>query len=291
MDYGRDDHGNSMDTATEIVGVYYEDKSVSGYLHSYGDVDYYTFVPARSCVMEIYTEGDTDTYGQLYCASGSLITANNNSNGNGNFKITAHLNAMERYFIAVSHNSSNGYGEYTLRFKFVRDFCNQILDEQYRVMFWYADNQDEYPEMGNYITRSKVYISNKAKLEFEIRVIEDRFNSKTGLRNVLDNGTTQDVLNFLLDTFISAIPIVGDVLSFAFNVGSIIYDFMSSADLVFYQQKTVEIENTNQYIIGEHWWFTDYPNGYLTGEHNSYSVGSGIYYGACLLYTSDAADD
>lgn len=125
VDYGRDDHGNSMDTATEIVGVYYQDKSVNGYLHSYDDVDYYTFVPARNCVMEIYTEGDTNTYGQLYCSTGALLDSDTDSNGNGNFKITAHLEGMKRYYIAVSHNSSTGYGEYTLRFKFVKDYMEK----------------------------------------------------------------------------------------------------------------------------------------------------------------------
>ena len=49
---------------------------------------------------------------------------------------------------------------------------------------------------------------------------------------------------------------------------------------MFYQQKTKEIENTNQYIIGEKYWFTDYPNGLATGMHTTYSVGSGVYYGA-----------
>lgn len=279
VSYLADDHGNTFETATQVPAVYYEDKSVTGYLHSENDVDYYAFVPARNCVMEIYTEGDTDTYGQLYCESGSLLDADDDSNGNGNFKITAHLEAMKWYYIAVRHNSPTGYGDYTLRFKFVKDYCTQLVDDQYRVMYWHADNQDEYPEMGNAITRSKVYISNKAKFEFEIRVIEDRFNYKTGLRNVLNNGTTQDVLSFLLDTLIASIPVFGDILSSAFNVGSIIYDFMSSADLYYYQQKTLEIENTNQYIIGEHYWFTDYWGGKLTGNYNSYSTGEGTYYG------------
>ena len=142
VDYGRDDHGNSMDTATEIVGVYYQDKSVTGYLHSYDDVDYYTFVPARSCVMEIYTEGDTNTYGQLYCSTGALLDSDTDSNGNGNFKITAHLEGMKRYYIAVSHNSSTGYGDYTLRFKFVKDYGKKtnVISAT-----WYNDTYDPLP--------------------------------------------------------------------------------------------------------------------------------------------------
>lgn len=279
VSYFSDDHGNTMDSATEVVGVYYQDKSINGELHSQDDVDYYTFVPARNCVMEIYTEGDTNTYGQLYCASGGLLDSDNNSNGNGNFKITAHLEAMKRYYVAVSHNSSTGYGDYTLRFKFVKDYCDQLVDEQYRVMFWYADNQDEYPEMGNSITRSKVFVSNRAKAEFEDRIILDEYNQKTGLRAVLDNGSFQDIFNYLLDYLISSIPLIGSSLSFAFNVGSIMYDFMSSLDLTFYREKKHAIENTNQYIIGEHYWFTDYPNGMATGSYNTYSIGSGAYYG------------
>ena len=75
--------------------------------------------------MEIYTEGDTNTYGQLYCTTGALLDSDDESNGNGNFKITAHLEGMKRYYIAVSHNSSTGYGEYTLRFKFVKDYMEK----------------------------------------------------------------------------------------------------------------------------------------------------------------------
>lgn len=167
VDYGRDDHGNSMDTATEIIGVYYEDKSINGRLHSYGDVDYYTFVPARNCVMEIYTEGDTNTYGQLYCASGGLLDSDADSNGNGNFKITAHLEGMKRYYIAVSHNSSTGYGDYTLRFKFVRDFYklpNDYYSETKKpIIAWFNDEYTPYPTHADNLVSTKYYMyTNKA---------------------------------------------------------------------------------------------------------------------------------
>ena len=98
-------------------------------------------------------------------------------------------------------------------------------------------------------------------------------------RAVLDNGSFQYIFNYLLDYLISSIPLIGSSLSFAFNVGSIMYDFMSSLDLTFYREKKHAIENTNQYIIGEHYWFTDYPNGMATGSYNTYSIGSGTYYG------------
>lgn len=170
VDYARDDHGNSTDTATEIVGVYYQDKSVNGCLHSYGDVDYYTFVPARNCVMEIYTEGDTNTYGQLYCASGGLLDSDNDSNGNGNFKITAHLETMKRYYIAVSHDSATGYGDYTLRFKFVKDY-----GEKANVISatWYNDTYDPLPYdlINDDNIRCKIWLNHGAAYKWYYDVI------------------------------------------------------------------------------------------------------------------------
>jgi hypothetical protein len=278
VSYFDDDHGNTMDTATEVSDVYYEDKSITGDLHSKNDVDYYTFVPARNCVMEIYTEGDTDTYGRLYNASEELIDSDNDSNGNGNFKITAHLEAMKRYYIAVSHNSANGYGDYTLRFKFIKDYSDQFVNEQYRVMFWYSDDQG-YPELYQAVVRYKVFVSNLAKAEFEDRIILAEYSKKSGLGEVLNNGTLQDILSYLLDNFISSIPYMGTSLSFVFNLGSIIYNFMSSLDVLFYRQHKIAIENTNNYIIGEHILHTAPEYLGLTGANNRYYVGSGTYYG------------
>ena len=89
----------------------------------------------------------------------------------------------------------------------------------------------------------------------------------------------QDIFDFLLGELLSSIPLIGSSLSYAYDVGSMLYNYMVSADLESYRDKTVEIENTNQYIIGEHYWFTDYPNGMATGSYNTYSIGSGTYYG------------
>ncbi len=200
VDYGRDEHGNSMDTATEVVGVYYQDKSVNGYLHSYGDVDYYTFVPARNCVMEIYTEGDTDTYGQLYCESGSLLDADDDSNGNGNFKITAHLEGMKRYYIAVSHYSATGYGDYTLRFKFVKDYGNKtgVVSAT-----WHNDMYDPLPYdlIAEDNIRCKIWLNQSAAYKWYYDVVEN-----TTVQSKLSEFIQDFNESLIIDYLVSKLP-------------------------------------------------------------------------------------
>lgn len=214
VDYGRDDHGNSMDNATEIVGVYYQDKSVNGYLHSYGDVDFYTFVPARNCVMEIYTEGDTNTYGQLYCASGGLLDSDNNSNGNGNFKIIAHLEAMKRYYIAVSHNSSTGYGDYTLRFKFVKDYyviSNDYYSTQKKpIVAWYNNSYTPYPQSTS--VKYRMYVNKGSALSWMDNFITNEELSDA-LSEAIDNNLPDEMDMWLSSVGIETFSVSDMVLS------------------------------------------------------------------------------
>lgn len=187
VDYSIDDHGNSQDTATNIGDVYYADKSFSGSLHSRGDIDYYAFTSARNCVMEIYTEGETDTYGRLYCASGSLLYADNNSNGNGNFKITAHLESNTRYYIAVSHNSATGYGDYTLRFKFIKDYEPNYNGNS---VSWVNDDPDSRNELGSKLF-SIVFLNQNSGYKYHYEMtkstVRDEINNlfNAGLENAL----------------------------------------------------------------------------------------------------------
>ena len=200
VSYFSDDHGNTPDTATIVTGVYYEDKSVSGCLHSQDDVDYYTFVPARNCVMEIYTEGDTDTYGRLYCASGGLLYSDNNSNGNGNFKITAHLEAMKRYYIAVSHNSSTGYGDYTLRFKFVRDWMNAVSG-QYNIALW-KNTDTPNATSTDYVEISRAFVTADAASEYYAVIVEDLPSHKPSIGAAIESGVHNELWSALRDSIL-----------------------------------------------------------------------------------------
>lgn len=121
--------------------------------------------------MEIYTEGDTNTYGQLYRAPGGLLDYDNNSNGNGNFKITAHLEAMKRYYIAVSHNSSTGYGNYTLRFKFVKDMLPAYSNPKGAV--WINDSYDK--DEVELSVQKIVYIDNQDSILWGYKLQQSTF--------------------------------------------------------------------------------------------------------------------
>ena len=200
VSYLADDHGNTFETATQVPAVYYEDKSVTGYLHSENDVDYYAFVPARNCVMEIYTEGDTDTYGQLYCESGSLLDADNDSNGNGNFKITAHLEGMKWYYIAVSHNSATGYGDYTLRFKFVKDYGNKtgVVSAT-----WHNDMYDPLPYdlIAEDNIRCKIWLNQSAAYKWYYDVVEN-----TTVQSKLSEFIQDFNESLIIDYLVSKLP-------------------------------------------------------------------------------------
>lgn len=238
VSYFSDDHGNTPDTATEVVGVYYSNKSVLGHLHSQSDVDYYTFVPARNCVMEIYTEGDTDTYGRLYCASGGLLYSDNNSNGNGNFKITAHLEAMKRYYIAVSHNSSTGYGDYTLRFKFVRDWMNAVSG-QYNIALW-KNTDTPNATSTDYVEISRAFVTADAASEYYAVIVEDLPSHKPSIGAAIESGVRNELWSALRDSILDLlIPNYADFASLLLNVGQVIYDNMDPNDIAKDDYKTL----------------------------------------------------
>ena len=143
--------------------------------------------------MEIYTEGDTNTYGQLYRAPGGLLDSDNNSNGNGNFKITVHLEAMKRYYIAVSHNSSTGYGDYTLRFKFIKDMLPAYSNPKGAV--WINDSYDK--DELELSVQKIVYIDNQDSILWGYKLQQSTFINtiKIKARQSIDELIEESILH------------------------------------------------------------------------------------------------
>ena len=281
VDYGRDEHGNTMDTATEIVGVYYQDKSVSGYLHSYGDVDYYTFVSARNCVMEIYTEGDTNTYGQLYCTTGALLDSDDESNGNGNFKITAHLEGGKRYYIAVSHNSFTGYGDYTLRFKFISDWMNAVSG-QYNIALW-KNTDTPNATSSEYVEISRVFVTEDSASEYYAVIVEDLPSHKPSIGTAIESGVRNQLWSALRDSILDLfIPDYADFASLLLNVGQVIYDNMDPNESAKDAYKTMWniVRDGGTYIIGKNSQKKNILGNYSNKVEYSAHGPNDIFYGA-----------
>ena len=105
-----DDHGNTMSTAT-LVGV---PTSRAGILGTGGDLDFFRFTLATRTTVTVTTTGTTDTWGQLYNASGTLLTYDDDGAGYPNFRIVRTL-AAGTYYVRVSGYSQTVTGAYTLR--------------------------------------------------------------------------------------------------------------------------------------------------------------------------------
>jgi len=81
-----------------------------------GQVKYYYFTPSTTGTYVIYSTGSVDTYVTLYNSSGSQLTYDDQSGGNGNFRLSYNLTAGNTYKYGVKYYSSSRTG--TISFKF-----------------------------------------------------------------------------------------------------------------------------------------------------------------------------
>ena len=109
---GGDDHGNSLETATEVAVP----SSTAGRLESPGDLDYFRIVLQQAATVELHTTGSTDTYGTLYRPNGSSITEDDDGGNGVNFRINRHL-AAGTYFVEV-RGFASATGGYLLEVAF-----------------------------------------------------------------------------------------------------------------------------------------------------------------------------
>lgn len=267
--YFSDDHGDTFGSATAVYGVY-NDASVAGHLDT-GDVDYFLFAPGKNCVMEFSSVGTVPNTRAIVYDECSNAVAVSRSNGNGNFVVSCSLEATKSYYIFVTGYNTNDYGDYTLRFKFIKDYSNDIVNEQYQVVYWH--NQDDLPlDNGDLLVVDKAFISNAAKSEYLTRVLLSQ--DKNTLYTKIEEGGTA-LISFLFSTFASSICQTnagGLAVSTAMAVGETLYNLICPSDQDRYMDMFYETDGTNRYIIAE------YIPGYIY-----YRVGSGTYYGETYL--------
>ncbi|MBQ7934909.1 MAG: S8 family serine peptidase [Clostridia bacterium] len=309
-DFLRDDHGNDCASATDLFDVSCQDITVSSQLHFQNDIDYYRFYTSRDCVMEIYTESDIDTFGTLNieCDGYRQLAFDNNSNGNNNFKITYHLEAMKYYYIAVkSDESLLFYPNYTLKFKFVKDYMpkpdlGSLTDPNYLNLRTYINWIPNY--MASTTTSLIGYVGVTPIFEEETIIGRTWMNWSTAEHwnlHVIDNTeeNAESILNTLADyaaetitssyltaVFCSVFALQGTAATVAGAViGGIVSLFANAIDSNSKNDETEKFQNfardiTNdntKWIMGEG---INYKNNLSVGLYDpTHSVGTNkIYY-------------
>ncbi|MCB4762196.1 MAG: pre-peptidase C-terminal domain-containing protein, partial [Sulfurovum sp.] len=105
-----DDHNNSKDEATSIR----LQSTTEGRINGAGDVDWFKVDITSAGTLTVDTTGTTDTYGELYNASGTKITSDDDSGSEHNFKISQYLETGT-YYVKVKHRDSSAIsGTYSL---------------------------------------------------------------------------------------------------------------------------------------------------------------------------------
>ncbi|MCB4773561.1 MAG: pre-peptidase C-terminal domain-containing protein, partial [Sulfurovum sp.] len=108
-----DDHNNSIAEGTTLISSV---STTSGNIDVAGDVDWFKIVIPRAGTFTVETNGTTDTYGELYDASGRKRIAYDDQDGiDNNFKISKFITVPGIYYVKVKHHDpSENMGAYSL---------------------------------------------------------------------------------------------------------------------------------------------------------------------------------
>ena len=102
--------GTTFEKAIVIVC----DETQNVVIDTAGERVYFKFVATETRTYTISSQGGLDTYGHLYNASQNPITSDDDSNGNGNFRITYTLTEGITCYIVARIYSSSATGTFTI---------------------------------------------------------------------------------------------------------------------------------------------------------------------------------
>lgn len=253
----QDDYSNHSAYAYNLGDVY-NNKSIDGSLSTgqNEDVDYFCFHSSKNALFEIYTEGNVRAIGRLFYENGLFLTNNYGGGEGDNFKISYYIEAGKTYYLAVEQaDCEYALTDYTLKFKFICDWDNAI-NEQYQYKMWLNDDQTSNPHtpigIGNpwedyYVFRSIEFISERAKHEYEIRVLEDRYSQKSALEAAIDSGVLEDIAQALFGFGLGLLPGFG-ALSLTYEISNLVLHTIAETIRSSYEQATIDINATNNYI-------------------------------------------
>ena len=100
---------------------------------------YYVFIPETTGEYLFYSSfASGDPYIQLYNSAYSLLGQDDNSGGNGNFRLVQHLTAGNRYYIIARHSGTTT-GSYTLNLLISATLTNSVCHLRNQGSFQYID--------------------------------------------------------------------------------------------------------------------------------------------------------
>ena len=104
----KDDYGNSIKTA-EPISI---DQSIDGYI-GLEDIDFFMITVERNIILEIQTQGDLDTFGNIYYENGDSFNSDDDNGDGKNFMFSQDLEPGT-YYISVKDFYPERVGKYTL---------------------------------------------------------------------------------------------------------------------------------------------------------------------------------
>lgn len=123
LDISFDDHGNTIDEATNID----TNISVLGEFEKEGDFDFFKIDVTQSGELTVNSSGNKDTFGYLLDADGNEIISDDDSGEVRNFSFSVNLQ-KGIYFIKIRPYYNSDTGSYSLNVSFNKDDANEECD-------------------------------------------------------------------------------------------------------------------------------------------------------------------
>lgn len=238
-----DDHGNSIDTATNIA----LDSKTSAEIDYTSDVDYFKFTVNQCSAYSLETEGSTDTFGCLYDSSGVELTNDNDGGIGSNFKITHILTSGQTYYLKVNHHENSKTGAYTIHINKIIDYERPSMPNNFMitsqtmesVSFSWSEATDnigvkgykvyrDWKEIGDTTTTSYTcsLVGRSAGNGYGVKAYDEAGNTSKSSNvvfasedkhgNSIDTATSK-VLNPTISTFYGRVNYAGDIDFFKFT--------------------------------------------------------------------------
>jgi len=207
-----DDHGDNCSTGTPVNVA----TTTGGIIGTSRDYDYFRVDLPASGTLNVYTNGNSDTYGYLKNSACTQIGNNDDSGAGYNFRISQDVSAGS-YYVGVRHYSSNRTGAYTLNVEFtpgigtreialilsqlnqIRSLINQVpseeIQDQLNILIMLI--QDQFEKIMDQMPAQTI----QDQLDLIMDQIQDQINILRRMSDIQDQvpASIQDQIDMIMD--------------------------------------------------------------------------------------------